>query len=114
MRAGWFHYQLEEGGEELRAFTTWGEPENSPREAETLVSGLDHTWRVIQEVLGRSTLADLRSTIQDDWNGKITTLSRGWVVFHVLQHDLHHGGEIAYSLGMHGLAALSNTDLYGV
>src|SRR5258707_7665138 len=25
VRAGWFHYQLEEGGEELRAFTTWGE-----------------------------------------------------------------------------------------
>ena len=114
VRAGWFHYQLEEGGEELREFTTWGEPENSPREAEALVSGLDHTWRVIQEVLGRSTLADLRSTIQDEWNGKTTTLSRGWVLFHVLQHDLHHGGEIAYSLGMHGLAALSNTDLYGV
>src|SRR6266581_391422 len=113
VRAGWFHYQLEEGGEELRAFTTWGEPESSPRSAEELVSGLEHTWRVIQDVLGRYTLADLRSTVQDEWNGKIHDLSRGWVLWHVLQHDLHHGGEIAYSLGMHGLAAPSNTDLYG-
>lgn len=113
VRAGWFYYQLEEGGEELRAFTTWSEPESPPRSAAELVSGLEHTWRVIQDVLERYTLADLQSTVQDEWNGKISTLSRGWVVFHVLQHDLHHGGEIAYSLGMHGLAALSNADLYG-
>src|SRR5215469_12393726 len=106
VRAGWFHYQLEEGGEELRAFTTWGKPEHSPREAEALVSGLDHTWQVIRQVLARYTLADLQSTVQDEWEGQIYTLTRGWVVFHVLQHDLHHGGEIAYSLGMHGLAAL--------
>ncbi len=114
VRAGWFSYQLEEGGEELRAFTTWGEPLRPPRCAQELASGLDSTWRVIQDVLERYTLADLRSTVQDEWNGKLSTLSRGWVIWHVLQHDLHHGGELAYSLGMHGLAALSNTDLYDV
>jgi uncharacterized damage-inducible protein DinB len=112
VRAGWFHFQLEEGGEDLRAFTTWGEPESSPRSADELVSGLEHTWQVIQDVLGRYTLADLQSTVQDEWNGKIYTLTRGWVLWHVLQHDLHHGGEIAYSLGMHGLTALSDTDLH--
>ena len=113
VRAGWFHFQLEEGGEELRAFTTWGEPESPPRSADELVHGLEHTWQVIQEVLGRYTLADLQSTVQDEWDGKIYSISRGWVLWHVLQHDLHHGGEIAYSLGMHGLAAPSNTDLHG-
>ena len=78
VRAGWFHFQLEEGGEELRAFTTWGgEPESLPRSAVELVSGLEHTWQVIQEVLGRSTLADLQSTVQDEWDGKIYTLTRG-------------------------------------
>jgi hypothetical protein len=34
---------------------------------------------------------------------------RGWVVWHVLKHDLHHGGEIGFSLGLslglHGLPA---------
>ena len=113
VRAGWFHYQLEEGGEELRALTTWSEPESPLRSAEELVSGLEHTWQVIQEVLERYTLADLQSTVQDEWNGKTYDLSRGWVLWHVLQHDLHHGGELAYSLGMHGLAAPSNTDLHG-
>jgi uncharacterized damage-inducible protein DinB len=112
VRAGWFHFQLEEGGEDLRAFTTWGEPESAPRSAAELVSGLEQTWQVIQEVLGRYTLADLQSPVQDEWNGKIYTLTRGWVIWHVMQHDLHHGGEIAYSLGMHGLTAPSDTDLH--
>jgi uncharacterized damage-inducible protein DinB len=112
VRAGWFHFQLEEGGEELRAFTKWGEPESLPHSADELVNGLEHTWQVIQEVLGRYTLADLHSTVQDEWNGKIYDLSRGWVIWHVMQHDLHHGGELAYSLGMHDLAAPSDADLY--
>jgi uncharacterized damage-inducible protein DinB len=113
VRAGWFHFQLEEGGEDVRAFTTWGQPESPPRVAQELVSGLEYTWQVIQEVLGRSTLADLQSTVQDEWDGKIYTLTRGWVIWHVLQHDLHHGGELAYSLGMHGLTAPSDADLHG-
>lgn len=112
VRAGWFHFQLEEGGEDLRAFAMWGAPDSSPRSAEELVSGLEHTWQVIQEVFGHYTLADLQSTVQDEWNGKIYEISRGWVLWHVMQHDLHHGGEIAYSLGMHGLPAFSDIDLY--
>jgi len=105
VRAGWFHFQLEEGGETLVPFLTWAEPESPPRSAEELVSGLEQTWQVIQEVLERYTLADLQSTVQDEWEGQVYTLTRGWVIWHVMEHDLHHGGEIAYSLGMHGLTA---------
>ena len=114
VRAGWFYYQLEEGGEALRPFTPWGQPESPSRSAAELVSGLQHTWQVIQDVLERYTLADLQSTVQDEWNGQTYTLTRGWVIWHVLQHDLHHGGELAYSLGIHNLPAPSNTDLYGI
>jgi uncharacterized damage-inducible protein DinB len=92
VRAGWFHFQLEEGG-------------SQPRSADELVRGLEKTWQVIQEVLGRYTLADLQSTVQDEDEGQIYTLTRGWVIWHVMEHDLHHGGEMAYSLGMHGLTA---------
>jgi uncharacterized damage-inducible protein DinB len=106
VRAGWFHYNLEEGGEELRAFDEWYKHDNPPRTADELVSGLETTWQVIREVLARYTLADLQSTVQDEWEGQIYTLTRGWVIWHVMEHDIHHGGEIAYSLGMHGLPAL--------
>ena len=27
------------------------------------------------------------------------------IIWHVLEYDLHHGGELSLSLGMHGLAA---------
>jgi hypothetical protein len=31
-------------------------------------------------------------------------ITRAWVTWHVLEHDLHHGGELALALGMQGLA----------
>jgi hypothetical protein len=34
------------------------------------------------------------------------TRSRGWVIWHVAEHDVHHGGEISQILGSHGLAPL--------
>ena len=105
VRAGWFHYNLEEGDEDFGAFAAWSGRESLPRSAEELVSGLEQTWQVMQEVLGRYTLADLQSPVQDEDDGQIYTYTRGWVIWHVLEHDLHHGGEIAYSLGMHGLTA---------
>ena len=112
VRAGWFHYNLEEGDEDFGAFAEWSGSGSLPRSADELVSGLEKTWQVIQEVLGRSTLADLQSTVQDEWDGKSYTLTRGRVIWHVIQHDLHHGGEIAYSLGVHGLTAPSDIDLH--
>ena len=105
VRAGWFHYNLEEGNEDFGAFSEWSGTGSRPRSASELVSGLEHTWQVIQEVLGRYTLADLQSLVEDESEGQIYTLTRGWVIWHVMEHDLHHGGEIAYSLGMHGLIA---------
>ena len=105
VRAGWFHYNLEEGNEDFGAFSEWDGPDSPSRSASELVSGLEKTWQVMQEVLGRYTLADLQSTVQDESEGQIYTLTRGWVIWHVMEHDIHHGGEIAYSLGMHGLTA---------
>jgi len=69
------------------------------------VSGLTATWQVIQEALPRFTPADLQEAIQKERGGKTYTFTRGRVIWHVIEHDLHHGGEIAYSLGMYGLKA---------
>jgi uncharacterized damage-inducible protein DinB len=30
-------------------------------------------------------------------------VSRSWVIYHVMEHDLHHGGELSLTLGIHGL-----------
>lgn len=75
------------------------------RPASDLVSGMAATWRVMQETLARYTPARLEETVEDeDDDGQVVTFTRGWVIWHVFEHDLHHGGEISFSLGMHGLS----------
>jgi uncharacterized damage-inducible protein DinB len=49
--------------------------------------------------------ADMQQTFKDDWDGEEVHLSRAWIVWHVLEHDLHHGGEVSLTLGMHGIPA---------
>ena len=48
---------------------------------------------------------DMRQTFPDEGDGEIVELSRAWVVWHVMEHDLHHGGELSLTLGMHGIPA---------
>ena len=47
----------------------------------------------------------MEQTFPDDWEGEIVQLSRAWVVWHVLEHDLHHGGEVSLTFGIHGIKA---------
>ena len=105
-RAGWFTFVLKEDcGEDVKAYTEWdvpGAPERTPAE---LAEALDRTWQCMAERLARWSDDDMRQTFEDDWDGKIVHLSRGWIVWHVMEHDLHHGGELSLTLGMHGVAA---------
>jgi uncharacterized damage-inducible protein DinB len=38
--------------------------------------------------------------------GMVSTRSRQWVIWHMLEHDLHHAGELFLTLGMYGLVGL--------
>jgi uncharacterized damage-inducible protein DinB len=103
-RAGWFTYTLgEEGNAEVKAIAAWEEKGAPARSAADLVQGLDATWQLMADCLARWSPADMEQTFPDDWEGTIVHLSRAWVVWHVLEHDLHHGGELSLTLGMHGL-----------
>jgi uncharacterized damage-inducible protein DinB len=105
VRAGWYHRVLHEGDEAFGAFSAWDNADAPTLTAEELVSGLDATWQVMQEALAHFTPDDLTHTVAAERDGQRFTFRRGWVVWHVIEHDLHHGGEIGYSLGMHGLRA---------
>ncbi len=103
-RAGWFTHVLgEDCGPEVKAIASWDE--SDARTAAELVEGLDRTWQCMADCLARWSPADMQQTFPDDWDGKIVQLSRAWIVWHVLEHDLHHGGELSLTLGMHGLQA---------
>jgi len=111
-RAGWFHLTLGEGSSELASLVHWDDSDQPTRTSAELVVGLEATWQMIAEALARWTPADLEVKFQDWWPGEPYTgdepwYSRQWVIWHVLEHDLLHGGELSLALGMHGLGALS-------
>lgn len=44
--------------------------------------------------------------LSDEWDGQTYELSRRWVIYRDLEHDLHHGSEVSLILGMNGLQPL--------
>jgi uncharacterized damage-inducible protein DinB len=116
-RAYWFHDALGEGDPATRDLfrvdrTTvpglslenagWEDDEDHPRNAEELVDGLTRTWAIMDDCLRRWTAEDLDGSVVRPSR----THHRGWVVWHVMEHDIHHGGEISQILGSNGLAGL--------
>lgn len=105
-RAGWMHNILGEGPAEFEAIHEWDEDGALPRSSEELVQALEATWQTISEGLARWTNEDYDEALTIHRKGHTRTYTRGWVIWHLLEHDLHHGGELSFSLGMHGIPAI--------
>lgn len=103
-RADWFHGVLKEGDDEMAAIEQWEGPDKPLRTAAALAQGLEATWKVMQAAFARWTFADLTEQMVLPWIGPEHPITRSFVVWHVLEHDLHHAGELSYVLGMHGIA----------
>jgi uncharacterized damage-inducible protein DinB len=120
-RAYWWHDVLGEGDAAVRDMfrvvaTTvpdlpledagWEDDERHPRRADELIEAFERTWSMIAGSLGRWTAEDLETELsRTRRNGEVQTFSRAWVVWHLIEHDLHHGGEISQILGTNGLPA---------
>jgi uncharacterized damage-inducible protein DinB len=100
-RVWWFHNIMGEGSADIASMVSWDDDGAPSRTATELVSGLESTWLMIQNALERLTPTDLEQRFQR----RETTVSRQWIIWHIIEHDLHHGGELSYSLGIHELAA---------
>ncbi len=106
VRAGWFSGTLQDADERMSEYMEWGQRESPARSGAELAQGLDETWAFIEARLQRWTPADCAQTFPDEWDGQVHEVSRSWVIYHVLEHDLHHGGEASLILGMNGLRTL--------
>jgi len=104
-RIGWFVNFLGEGGELMQSLSYPDDPDTPNRSAADLVNDLDVTWNIISVCLARWSAADMQKTFPRERRGAHYDLSRSWVLWHILEHDLHHGGELSLGLGMHGLQA---------
>lgn len=105
-RAGWYHHVLRVGDETFAALGEYDQPGTPDRSAADLVANLEATWNVLAESLAGWTTDDLDDTLHATRNGRSYEFKRGWVIWHVFEHDVHHGGEISLTLGMHDLRGL--------
>lgn len=80
----------------------WEDDENHPRSSVELVDALTRTWDMVEECLERWTSADLKAVFELR-RERTERIPREWVLYHLLEHDLHHGGEISQILGSNGL-----------
>ena len=104
VRAGWFSGTLQEEDQAMTEYMEWGQRDSPARSAQELMRGLDETWAFIETRLQRWTDVDTAQTFPDEWeDGQVHQISRSWVIYHVMEHDLHHGGEVSLILGMHDL-----------
>lgn len=103
--------------------------------AAELVAGLEKTWQMIEEALARLTPADLEQIFppfdaaERERHASQVELglqpyaqmwleaerlsaevkparTRQWIIWDVLEHDIHHGSEISTTLGIHGLPVI--------
>jgi uncharacterized damage-inducible protein DinB len=104
-RVRWFT-ATGEGGADIAPLGTWDRPNAPTLTPADLVKGLHDSWQLIKTSLDRWTQAELEQPFDVMWGGKPYTYTRQWIVWHVLEHDLHHGGELSYVLGSNGLKGL--------
>jgi uncharacterized damage-inducible protein DinB len=108
-RVRWCHQVLGLGADDevYTVLGRWDRKDMPERSASELVSGLRDSWQVLRDALKSWTTADLSYQIPntDPDPGDPETFTRQWVLWHLIEHDMHHGGEVSQLLGMHHLSA---------
>ena len=61
----------------------------------------------MQVAIAGWTLADWQQTWPGEDQSEPEVITRQWVIWHLIEHDLHHGGEISPTLGVHGITGFS-------
>ena len=105
-RVSWFYGWM---GEENSDMAHWHEERSrdgqAVYEAAELVAIFEKTWHVIADALARWTSADLEQLFSPPayLQEEEPAHTRQWIVWHVLEHEIHHGGELSLALGTYGL-----------
>jgi len=112
-RFSWFHRWMGEGDPNL----DWNEDEDNDEptvyKAASLVAMFEKSWHVISSALDRWTSADLEQLflppashqvwLRDQGLEEEPPHTRQWIVWHVMEHEIHHGGELSLALGTYGV-----------
>ena len=114
-RVWWFQLWMGEGSPDLAPILKWdpsdlGEPPViQPVE---LIAGLQSTWEMVANALAQWTSSDLGrviappKTLSQEEQVAYGNTPVDWIIWHVFEHEIHHGGEISLVLGQQGLPGI--------
>jgi len=107
VRVRWFTQVLQVDEPDLLPIAAWDRPspDTPTRTASELGEGFAATWGMVERALAKWTPADLDAVMEGERHGEHYSFTRQWVIWHVAEHDLHHGGEISLTLGANNLQA---------
>lgn len=81
--------------------------------AQDVCAWLERTWQMVDATLKRWTVEDLPETFRQQYQGKVYAVSRQWVIWRIMCHDIHHGGQLSELLAMQGIFPTELTLLGG-
>ncbi len=105
-RARWFYMLFEEGGPAFKTLGGWDRPDAPARSSAELQQGLGETWTGMQTAIASWTAEAWQQTWAGEDESEPDMITRPWVIWHLIEHDLYHGGEISLTLGIHHLPAI--------
>ncbi len=113
-RIEWFHRMGAPGSAELATQASMHRSEDViATNARELARWLEASWGMIENTLKLWTIDDLAQTYRQAYGGKTYAVSHQWTIWRILAHDLHHGGELAVTLGLQGIPLPQLGDLGG-
>jgi uncharacterized damage-inducible protein DinB len=68
---------------------------------------------MVAATLDQLTVDDLPATYEQPYQGKVYAVSRQWVIWRIMCHDIHHGGQLSELLAMQGIEPTELTLLGG-
>ena len=105
-RSYWLNHMLGMGGSEMASLRTWDDEGQPARSATEFVVGLETTWQLLEQSANSWSAADLAEPLMRVRGGKEFRFTRMWVIWHLIEHDIYHGGELSLTLGMYGVTGL--------
>jgi uncharacterized damage-inducible protein DinB len=104
-RARWFGEPTGDADEQLAIFAHYDRRGGPERSALEIIEGLKFTLDHIQQSTRNWSEAVWQAPLPGERYHGLNVITRQWIVWHLIEHDLHHGGEISLTMGMHGLKA---------
>jgi len=103
-RVDWFRRLDAPGSPDLQAIIAErdGKPPTSYTNQD-LVDWLNRTYKMVEATLAQWTVDDLYVSFHQSYQGKTYAVSRQWVIWRILAHDIYHGGQLSEILAIEGI-----------